>query len=138
MVPGHVAQRATVVVPGARRDRRGGGPGGPGNALVRAGHRPRARGGRAVGWADRRPQARALGVRFALGFAVPTILLVTILFHLTVRRLLGQPLTAILRTMEATAGGDLRARTTTIRRDELGTIATRLNEMLDQLERFNR
>ena len=83
-------------------------------------------------------QARAHGVRVALGFAVPTILLVTILVHLTVRRLLGQPLTAILRTMEATAGGDLRARTTTIRRDELGTIATRLNEMLDQLERFNR
>src|SRR6267378_326529 len=60
-------------------------------------------------------QARAHGLRVALGFAVPTILLVTILVHLTVRRLLGQPLTAILRTMEATAGGDLRARTTTIR-----------------------
>jgi two-component system NtrC family sensor kinase len=39
--------------------------------------------------------------------------------------------------MEETAGGDLRARTTMIRRDELGTIAARLNEMLDQLERFN-
>jgi signal transduction histidine kinase len=32
----------------------------------------------------------------------------------------------------------LGARTTMTRRDELGTIATRLNEMLDQLERFNR
>ena len=78
------------------------------------------------------------GLRVALGFAVPTIVLVTILVHFTVRQLLGQPLDAILRTMEETAGGDLRARTTMIRRDELGTIADGLNEMLDQLERFNR
>src|SRR2546426_3167952 len=83
-------------------------------------------------------QARNHGLRVALGFAVPTIVLVTILAHLTVRQLVGRPLAAILRTMEETAGGDLRARTTMIRRDELGTIATRLNGMLDQLERFNR
>ena len=82
-------------------------------------------------------QARTHGLRVALGFAVPTIVLVTILVHLTVRQLVGQPLSAILRTMDETAGGDLRARTTMTRRDELGTIATGLNEMLDQLERFN-
>jgi two-component system NtrC family sensor kinase len=82
-------------------------------------------------------QARTHGVLLALGFAIPTILLVTILVHLTVRRLVGQPLGAILRTMNQTAGGDLRARTAMTRRDELGTIAARLNEMLDQLERFN-
>ncbi len=39
--------------------------------------------------------------------------------------------------MNETAEGDLRARTTMTRRDELGTIAAGLNEMLDQLERFN-
>jgi two-component system, NtrC family, sensor kinase len=83
-------------------------------------------------------QARAHGLRVALGFAVPTILLVTILAHLTVRKLVGQPLGALLRTMEQTSGGDLRARTTMVRRDELGTIASGLNGMLDQLERFNR
>ena len=82
-------------------------------------------------------QARTHGLRVALGFAVPTIVLVTILVHFTVRRLLGQPLRAILRTMEETRGGNLRARATRTRRDELGTIATGLNEMLDQLERFN-
>ena len=82
-------------------------------------------------------QAHAHGLRVALGFAIPTIAIVTVLVHFTVRRLLGQPLAAILRTMEETAGGDLRARTVAIRHDELGTIATRLNEMLDQLERFN-
>jgi two-component system NtrC family sensor kinase len=83
-------------------------------------------------------QARSHGLRAALGFAVPTIVLVAILVHVTVRQLLGRPLGAILRTMDEAAGGDWRARTTMIRRDELGTIATRLNEMLDQLERFNR
>ncbi len=82
-------------------------------------------------------QVRTDGLRVALGFAVPTIVLVTILVHLTVRKVVGEPLNAILRTMEETAGGDLRARTTMARRDELGTIAARLNEMLDQLERFN-
>ena len=83
-------------------------------------------------------QARAHGLRVALGFAVPTIMLVTILVHVTVRQLLGRPLGAIRRTMDEAAGGDLRARTTMIRRDELGTIATGLNGMLDQLARFNR
>jgi len=82
-------------------------------------------------------QARAHGVRVALGFAIPTILLVTVLVHLTVRALIARPLGAILETMDDTAAGDWRARTTIARRDELGTIASRLNEMLDQLERFN-
>ena len=81
--------------------------------------------------------ARTHGLRVALGFAIPTILLVTILVHLTVRKLIAQPLGAILGTMDETAAGDLRARTTVTRRDELGAIASRLNEMLDQLERFN-
>ena len=83
-------------------------------------------------------RARDQALRIALGFAVPTILLVTILSHLTVRHLVGKPLAAIVRTMDQTAAGDLHARTRMIRRDELGTIATRLNGMLDQLERFNR
>ena len=82
--------------------------------------------------------AREHGLSVALGFAIPTILLVTVLVNLTVHKLIAQPLGAIRRTMDETAAGDLRARTTVTRRDELGTIASRLNEMLDQLERFNR
>jgi signal transduction histidine kinase len=82
-------------------------------------------------------QTRAHGLRVALGFAVPTIVLVTILVHFTVRQVLAQPLRAILRTMQETREGNLRARTTLIRHDELGTIANGLNEMLDQLEQFN-
>jgi signal transduction histidine kinase len=83
-------------------------------------------------------QARSHGLRIALGFAVPTTLLVTILIHFAVRRLVGDPLKSIVRTMKQTAGGDLGVRTTMTRRDELGTIATGLNAMLDQLEQFNR
>jgi signal transduction histidine kinase len=82
-------------------------------------------------------QTRTHGLRVALGFAIPTIVLVTILVHVTVRQFLGQPLRAILRTMQETREGNLRARATLTRRDELGTIATGLNEMLDQLERLN-
>ena len=82
-------------------------------------------------------QARARGVGLAVGFALPAILIVTALIHLTVRQLVSQPLAGILRTMEATAEGDWHARAGVARRDELGTIATGLNRMLDQLERFN-
>jgi C4-dicarboxylate-specific signal transduction histidine kinase len=82
-------------------------------------------------------QTRAHALRVALGFAVPTTLFVTLLVHFTVRRVLGRPLGAILRTMQDTRTGNLTSRTTINRRDELGTIAGGLNEMLDQLERFN-
>jgi two-component system, NtrC family, sensor kinase len=82
-------------------------------------------------------QTRAHALRVALGFAVPTTLFVTLLVHFTVRRVLGRPLGAILRTMQDTRTGNLTSRTTIDRRDELGTIAGGLNEMLDQLERFN-
>ena len=82
-------------------------------------------------------QTRAHALRVTLGFAVPTIVFVTVLVHLTVRRVLGRPLRAILRTMQETRAGNLTSRTAMDRRDELGTIAGGLNEMLDQLERFN-
>jgi signal transduction histidine kinase len=82
-------------------------------------------------------QARGQAAGIALGFALPTIALMTLLVHLTVRQLLGQPLASILRTMTETAAGQSHARTIVTRRDELGTIAQGLNEMLDQLERAN-
>ena len=82
-------------------------------------------------------QARTHGLRVALGFALPTIVFVTILVYLTVRKMVQQPLRSILTTMHATMVGNLRSRATLTRRDELGAIANGLNEMLDQLERFN-
>jgi signal transduction histidine kinase len=82
-------------------------------------------------------QTRSHGLRVALGFVVPTILLVTVLVHFTIRQILGQPLHTILRAMQETKGGNPRARATLSQGDELGTIAKGLNEMLDQLERFH-
>jgi signal transduction histidine kinase len=82
-------------------------------------------------------QAREHELRVALGFAVPTIVLVTLLVHLIVRRFVGQPLSGILQVMGRNAGGEFQARTTIARHDEIGTIGAGLNEMLDQLQRFN-
>jgi len=48
-------------------------------------------------------QARTHELRVALGFAVPTIVLVTILVHLTVRRLVGQPLNEQTATLAGEA-----------------------------------
>ena len=80
------------------------------------------RGGRRLVWRVCSRPARTDCVSHSGSRSRPS-LLVTILVHLTVRQLVGQPLDAILRTMAETAGGDLRARTTMTRRDELGTIA---------------
>lgn len=82
-------------------------------------------------------QTRTHGLRVALGFAVPTIVFVVIFVHFTVRQFLGRPLRAILSTMQEAREGNLRARAALPRHDELGGIASGLNEMLDQLERFN-
>jgi signal transduction histidine kinase len=82
-------------------------------------------------------QAREHGLALVLGFALPAILLVTTMVYFTARRLVGEPLTAILGTMQRTAAGDLRARTMLRRPDELGAIGAGLDTMLDQLERFN-
>jgi signal transduction histidine kinase len=83
-------------------------------------------------------QTRNHGLRVALGFAIPTIALLTILVHVVVRQFLARPLGVILRTMRETEEGNLRARALLTERDELGTIAKGLNAMLDRLDGFNR
>jgi signal transduction histidine kinase len=82
-------------------------------------------------------QMRSHALRIALGFAVPTVVLVTLFVYLANRQLVGRPLHAILQTMEQAAAGGRRARAQITRPDELGMIAARLNTMLDELERFN-
>jgi len=82
-------------------------------------------------------QMRTHALRIAMGFAVPTVVLVTLFVCLANRQLVGRPLHAILQTMEQAAAGGRRARAAITRPDELGTIASRLNAMLDELERFN-
>jgi signal transduction histidine kinase len=63
--------------------------------------------------------------------------MVTVLTHFTVRRLLEQPLNAILRIMDRTAHGDLGVRAEISAKNEFGAIGAGLNNMLDQLEGFN-
>jgi signal transduction histidine kinase len=82
-------------------------------------------------------QARSHGLRVALGFAVPTIVLVTGLIYLMVRRVVSLPLRAMLHTIEWTSRGSVGTRTPVTRHDELGVIAQSLNHMLDQLAQFN-
>jgi signal transduction histidine kinase len=82
-------------------------------------------------------QMRTHALRIAMGFAVPTVVLVTLLVYLANRQLVGRPLRVILQTMEQAAAGGRRARAGITRPDELGMIAARLNAMLDELERFN-
>jgi len=81
-------------------------------------------------------QMRSHALRIAMGFAVPTVVLVTLFVYLANRQLVGRPLRVILDTMEQASGGR-HARAEITRPDELGTIAARLNAMLDELERFN-
>lgn len=81
-------------------------------------------------------QARRRALQTVVEFAVPTIIAITLLTYAVVRRIVGQPVQAIVETMKATAEGGT-ARTVVMRHDELGTIAAGLNTMLDQLAAFN-
>ena len=81
-------------------------------------------------------QARHRALQTVAEFAVPTIVAITLLAYGVVRRIVGQPVQAILQTMQETAEGGT-ARTVVMRHDELGTIAAGLNAMLDRLEAFN-
>lgn len=82
-------------------------------------------------------QARERGVRTAAELALPTIVIVSLVVYLLIRWAIGSPVQAIVHTMDAAARGD-RTRTAISRRDELGTIARGLDDMLDRLDAFNR
>jgi signal transduction histidine kinase len=82
-------------------------------------------------------QARARGLAVALAFALPTILLVTLLVDFTARQLVHRPLAEIRGTMQRAAVGELQARAAILRHDELGSVADGLNDMLNRLEHFN-
>lgn len=81
-------------------------------------------------------QARRRALQTVAEFAVPTIVVITLLSYAMVRWIVGRPVRAILATMEGAAAGQA-ARTAVGRHDELGSIATGLNAMLDRLDAFN-
>ena len=79
-------------------------------------------------------QARSRGREVAMGFAVPTILLVTLLIDIVTRRVVHLPIAELQRTIRRVFEGDLTSRAPILRRDEIGMVAEGLNDMLGRLE----
>jgi two-component system NtrC family sensor kinase len=77
------------------------------------------------------------GRLLALWFVPAAVVVMTLLVNLPVRRFLHEPISGIEKTMQRVAGGDLGARAPVMRNDEIGSVATGLNEMLTRMENFN-
>ncbi len=70
-------------------------------------------------------------------FVPPAVIALTLLVDLLARRLIHRPIARIRATMHRAAEGDLSARASIIRHDEIGAVAEGLNEMLAEMENFN-
>ena len=79
-------------------------------------------------------QARSRGREVAMGFAMPTVLLVTLLIDVVTRRVVHRPIAELQQTIRRVSAGDLTSRAAVLRRDELGMVADGLNDMLSRLE----
>ncbi len=79
-------------------------------------------------------QARSRGRDVALRFALPTVLLVTLLIDAVTRRVVHRPIAELQKTIRHVSDGDLTSRAAILRRDELGMVAAGLNDMLGRLE----
>ena len=79
-------------------------------------------------------QARTRGRIVAMWFAVPTVLVVTLLIDMAARRVVHRPIAELQRTIRRVSEGDLTSRAAVIRRDELGIVADGFNGMLGRLE----
>jgi len=82
-------------------------------------------------------QVRERGRIIALVFTLPVIVMVTWLVDLTIRALVHRPIADIRGTMRRAAQGELDARASVMRDDELGAVSAGLNDMLARLEGFN-
>ncbi|HET7220952.1 MAG TPA: ATP-binding protein, partial [Vicinamibacterales bacterium] len=82
-------------------------------------------------------QVRTRGSEILLWFSVPTIVLVTLLIDVAMRRLIHRPVGELRRTIARVSAGDLTSRASVLRQDELGTVAAGLNEMLVRLDHAN-
>jgi two-component system, NtrC family, sensor kinase len=86
---------------------------------------------------ERMERVRRRARTAALVFAPITILALTGLLHSLAGRLVHAPLASIHDTMRRAGTGDLTARATLPRRDELGQVAEGLNALLDRMSDFN-
>jgi signal transduction histidine kinase len=80
---------------------------------------------------------RHQGRTVVLWFVPAAIVLMTLLLDLLTRRLIHRPIAGIRKAMQRVQAGDLSARAPIARRDEIGVVATGLNEMLAEMEGFN-
>ncbi len=81
-------------------------------------------------------QLAARGRQATLWFAIPAVLLLTVLVDLLVRRFVHRPINVIRQTIQRAATGAVGARAAVERPDEIGEVAHGLNQMLEQLEHF--
>ena len=79
-------------------------------------------------------QLRSTGRLLGAGFSIASIVIATLVIDSLARRLIHRPLSHIRNTMTRAGQGDLSARADIRRRDEIGTIAHGLNQMLGELE----
>jgi two-component system, NtrC family, sensor kinase len=81
-------------------------------------------------------QLRSRGREVTIWFAVPAIVVLTLLVDLLSRRFVHAPLAGIRQAMHRAGAGELGVRVDVGRNDEMGTVARGLNEMLARVERF--
>jgi two-component system NtrC family sensor kinase len=81
-------------------------------------------------------QLRSRGREVTIWFAVPAIVVLTLLVDLLSRRFVHAPLAGIRQAMHRAGAGELGVRVDISRNDEMGAVAHGLNEMLARVERF--
>ena len=82
-------------------------------------------------------QLRTKGRRVTLWFAPAVVIVLTLIIDLFVRRLIHRPIARIHETMRLAGAGDFSARAPILRHDEIGEVASGLNEMLRRLQELN-
>jgi two-component system NtrC family sensor kinase len=111
-----------------------------GSAIVAA---PAAREGRTIGAAvvtislGSVAQLRTKGRQVTLWFAPVVVVLLTLVIDWFARRLIHHPIGRIHHAMERAGAGDISARASIVRPDEIGDVASGLNEMLARIQHFN-
>ncbi len=104
---------------------------------------PASRDGRAVGASvvtvslGSVAQLRTKGRQVTLWFAPIAVLLLTLVIDWFARHLIHQPVARIHEAMHRAGSGDFSARATVVRSDEIGEVASGLNDMLARLQHFN-
>jgi two-component system, NtrC family, sensor kinase len=82
-------------------------------------------------------QLSVRGRQVTVWFALPAIIVLTLLVDLLARRLVHRPIAAIRETMERAGAGEIGVRAPIDRPDEMGAVAEGLNRMLESIEHFH-